>query len=466
MSRAHPLKNLLCPPLNSKYASLPPAKASMATPSGVVTTSSSSGPIVQDVNSIEYRMMILEKVQQWNEHKKKIVQRNAKPRRSSSPLLDTRDETFDNPSNDGACPVQPFSCSVNINPCSNTSLVGSLTETAGLNSLILSASSLTTSKSHTSVTSEASAANATVSAQLSALSSPKPLPAFGSPKLLTVGPPVTFAEILNINLCSNTSLVGNLTETPGLNSLILSASSLTTSNSHTSVTSEASAANATVSAPLSALSSSKPLPAFDSPSLLTAGPPVTFAETLLPNSSPSLSSSHSGKDLMSMTSPTGLSVAGDATEVDDITTASYGSSIVSPGNAFNSESVDDISAMSHWELEQLYRHNMEKLEQQKKFISILEAQLKQIHEQLHTTNQKPSQSDVYKHFLSFVVEPELVPDVPIVSSNKFGYGHLLKQSSGAKAAPPLDFNEVVKGGTFDRPVMNEKYDFYANFSRS
>ena len=42
--------------------------------------------------------------------------------------------------------------------------------------------------------------------------------------------------------------------------------------------------------------------------------------------------------------------------------------------------------------------------------------------------------------------------------------HLSKQSNGTKTKPTLDFNKVFvfKGGTFDRLVLNEKYDFYAN----
>ena len=47
----------------------------------------------------------------------------------------------------------------------------------------------------------------------------------------------------------------------------------------------------------------------------------------------------------------------------------------------------------------------------------------------------------------------------IVNGDKFGYGHLI---DGSKS---VDFNHVIKGGTFDRPVLNEKYDFYANFCR-
>ena len=152
--------------------------------------------------------------------------------------------------------------------------------------------------------------------------------------------------------------------------------------------------------------------------------------------------------------------------MDDILSVSYGSSIVAPSIMFNSAFMGDISSMSRWELEKLYKHNMEKLEQQKKFIRILEVQLKKIHEQHQSFGaHKPSQSEIYQRFLSFVVEPDLVPDVPIVSADKFGYGHLLKQTKGTSSTPTLDFHDVIKGGTSDRPILNEKYDFYANFGR-
>ena len=152
--------------------------------------------------------------------------------------------------------------------------------------------------------------------------------------------------------------------------------------------------------------------------------------------------------------------------MDDILAASYGCTMVAPSVVFNSSFMGDLSTMSRWELEQLYKHNMEKLEQQKKFISILEAQLKRVREQHDCfSTQKPSQSEVYKRFLSFVVEPELIPDVSSICSDKFGYEHL-SETNGAKTKPTLDFNEIIKGGTFDRPVLNEKYDFYANFGRS
>ena len=214
-----------------------------------------------------------------------------------------------------------------------------------------------------------------------------------------------------------------------------------------------------------------------SPKLLTVGLPITFVDTLVTRTTCS-SSTPSSLELKSPTltcssvttpGPTTLpSVASSAVRMDDILTASYGCSMVAPSIVFNSSFMGDISSMSRWELEQLYQHNMEKLEQQKKFISILEAQLKRVREQhVNFATQKPSQSELYQRFLSFIVEPEVIPDVSTICSNKFGYGHLVRQTNGAKnTKPTLDLNEVVKGGTFDRPVLNEKYDFYANFGRS
>ena len=123
--------------------------------------------------------------------------------------------------------------------------------------------------------------------------------------------------------------------------------------------------------------------------------------------------------------------------------------------------------MSRLELEQLCKHNIEKLELQKKIISILEAQLKQVREQLKDfSTQKPTQSEVYQRFLPFIVEPKLIPDFSSIFSDKFGYDHLAKQPNDTSTKPTLDFNEVVKGGTYDRPVLSEKYDFYANFGCS
>ena len=224
--------------------------------------------------------------------------------------------------------------------------------------------------------------------------------------------------------------------------------------------------------------------------LLTVGPPVTFADTLArrPNSNPPSSLlelkplsttstfvTPSSPDLKPPSVTSGLvtspmvvpSVVSSAVRMDDILTVSYGCSMVAPSVVFNSSFMGNLSSMSRWELEQLYKHNKEKLEQQKKFISILEAQLERVREQHDSFSiQKPSESEVYKRFLSFVVEPEMIPDVSSMCSDKFGYGHLSKQSNGAKTKPMLDFKEMIKGGTFDRPVLNDKYDFYANFGRS
>ena len=227
------------------------------------------------------------------------------------------------------------------------------------------------------------------------------------------------------------------------------------------------------------------------PKLLTVEPPVTFAATLTPcfnsiNTPTSLerklpattttNSPRTHPAFLQLKSPSSMSgsttspevvasVVSSAVRMDDIIAANCGSSVVAPSLVFNSSFMGDISSMSCQELEQLYKHNVEKLEQQKKLISILEIQLKRVREQQQSvTTQTPSQSEVYKRFLSFVVEPELIPDdSSTLCSDKFGYSHLVKQS---KTKPRLDFNDIIKGGTFDRPVLNEKYDFYANFGHS
>ena len=200
-------------------------------------------------------------------------------------------------------------------------------------------------------------------------------------------------------------------------------------------------------------------PLMGTPKLLTVGPPVPVSEVVSP--SPSVTSPVSDKTVPKsepLTSPAVSLITSDAVRTDSAVDENYNSSIVAPSVVFNAAFVGDISSMSRWELEQLYKHNVEKLEQQKKFISFLESRLKHVrqqHERL--VAQKPTQSEVYQRFLSFVVEPETIADVPIVSSDRFGYGHLIK---GPKN---IDFNKVIKGGTFDRPLLNKKYDFYASF---
>ena len=307
---------------------------------GVTVSNASALPSssykVQDVNSLEYRKLILERVQEWNEHKQKMMQMQGRAECSKLKSPTFQDGSILSPaSGDIAYPDRP-SDSVNFSP----SLIRSF-------------------------------------------------------------------------------LVSSPMDSPGLASRFKVAVS--------------SADASRESSPTSTILSS--------PKLLTAGPPITFADTLAPrpNSKP----------------PSSL-------ELESPSTTSESTSITP-----SSPDLGDISSMSRWELEQLYKHNMEKLEQQKKYISILEAQLKRLREQRDTsTTQKPSESELYKRCASFVVEPEMIPDASSICSDKFGYGHLSKQSNGAKTKPTPDFNEVIRGGTFDRPVLNEEYDFYANFGRS
>ena len=376
------LTTMLKSPTTPATLSSPSLTAQLVTV-GNSTALSSSSYKMQDVNSMEYRKLILKRVQQWNEHKQKM-QGHAEGSKLKSPLLFHDGSVLSPTSGDTAYPGQP-SGSLNLSPSLRSALVSSPTDAPGFTSHFKVTGSLPNASRESSQTST--------------------ILGLSSPKLLTVGPPVTFADTLPPCSISNP------------------------------------------------------------PSSLELKSPSTTSTSVTP-SSPNLKSLSVTSSLV--TSPTVVpSVVSSAIRMDDILTASYGCSMVAPSVVFNSSFMGDISSMSRWELEQLYKHNMEKLEQQKKFISILEAQLKRVREQHDTfATQKPSESELYKRFLSFVVEPELIPDVSSICSNKFGYGHLSKQSNGAKIKPTLDFNEVIKGGTFDRPVLNEKYDCYANFGRS
>ena len=336
---------------------------SLSAPPGETTAVlSSSGPVSQDVNSMEYRKFILKKVQQWNEQKKKMLQRGAE--RMKGPLtpspLSLDEASFKSPtSHDGAfSPTESF-CSANPSPKLNSGL----TERLPSDSQSLRRSSDPFNSS--------GGGDNNIS------------PLFGRPKLMTVAPPITFTDTLPSSLASSTA-----------------------------------------------------------------------------------SSFEDDKTLL--LSPTVPSVVSSAIRMEDVLTASYSSSIVAPSIVVNSAFIGDISSMSRWELEQLYNHHLEKLEQQKKFITFLESHLKKIHKQHDSlSDHKPTQTEVYQRFLSFIVEPDMVPDVPVIGSDRFGYGHLMKKpsSNGAENAPPIHLNEVIKGGTFDRPVLNEKYDFYANFGQ-
>ena len=268
---------------------------------------------------------------------------------------------------------------------------------------------------------------------------------------------------VNLGPSLNTVLVSSSTDTPGFNShfkVTVSSANISREGSSTS-TILGLGSPELLPDTFADTKSIAPCPSSNSPSSLELTSPST---TTMSATTPSLDLTLPSTTCTSITSPIVVpSVVSSAARMDDILTASYGCSMVAPSVVLDSSFMGDISSMSRSELEQLCKHNMEKLELQKKIISILEAQLKQVREQLESfSTQKPTQSDIYQRFLPFVVEPKLIPDFP----DKFGYGHFMKQLNGASTKPTPDFNEVIKGGTFDRPVLNEKYDFYANFGHS
>ena len=315
-----------------------------------MTTSVVTSPTV--VPAVVSSAVRIEKVQQWNEQKQKIMQIQGCTDRSilKSPPVFADGSLLSPTGGDNAYPGQP-SHSLNLNPTLRSPLVSSpCTDASGSYTGYLKvAASLPNASRETSPTST--------------------ILGLSGPKLPTAGPPVTFADTLAPHPNSN------------LPSFLELASPSTTSASRSV--------------------SPSSLALFQSPSVTTS---VVTSPTVVP------------------------SVVSSAVRMDDITTASYGSSMVAPSVVFNSSFMGDISSMSHWELEQLYKQSMEKLEQLKKFIGLLEAQLKHVHEQHDSfSTQKPSESELYKRFLSFVVEPELIPDVSSICSNKFGYGHLSKQ---------------------------------------
>ena len=456
-----------------------------------VTALTSSSYQVQDVNSLEYRKLILETVQQWGEHKQKMMKGRAKRLRLKSPPMFRDGSVQSLTSGDAANPGQPSS-SVNLGPSLNTMIVIGSTDTPGFNS-------------HFQVFANTSREGSSTSTILD----------LGSPKLLRAGPSEILADTLaphsitkidsapssleltspstttmsippmfrngsvrsstsddtanpgqpsssvNLGPTLNTVLVSSSTDTPGFNSHFKVTVSSANISREGSSTSTILGLGSPELLPDTFADTIAPCPSSNSPSSLELTSPST---TTMSATTPSLDLRLPSTTCTSITSPIIVpSVVSSAARMDDILTASYGCSMVAPSVVLDSSFMGDISSMSRSELEQLCKHNMEKLELQKKIISILEAQLKQVREQLESfSTQKPTQSDIYQRFLPFVVEPKLTPNFP----DKFGYGHLVKQLNGASTKPTPDFNEVIKGGTFDRPVLNEKYDFYANFGHS
>ena len=107
------------------------------------------------------------------------------------------------------------------------------------------------------------------------------------------------------------------------------------------------------------------------------------------------------------------------------------------------------SGMDQAEVERLYLHNLALLKQQEQYTKMLEQHLLKMRRQ-SKSGTKPSKMDVYKQFLSFVVEPSCVPDVPISIP---GFNPECSQSIELK-------------GTFDKPILSSTHDIYASFGRT
>jgi len=100
--------------------------------------------------------------------------------------------------------------------------------------------------------------------------------------------------------------------------------------------------------------------------------------------------------------------------------------------------------LSHWELERHYYQNMALLDQQRRYTEYLEKQLKQI-ERTEIPNKVPSdQMKIYQQYLSYVVEPEYVPTVPIPLPSRNIHGGALELK-----------------GTFDSPILPSEIDVYS-----
>ena len=331
-------------------------------------------------------------------------------------------------SDDTANPGQP-SNSVNLGPSLNTMLVIGSTDTPGFNSLFqVTVSSANTSREGSSTST---------------------ILGLSSPKLLTVGPPDTFDDTLAPHPSSNapssldltspstttisippmfrdgsvrsptsddTANPGQLSSSvnlgPSLNTVLVSSSTDTPGfNSHFTVSSANISREGSSTSTILGLNSPEllsntiadtiaPCPSSNSPSSLDITSPST---TTMSATTSSLDLRLPSTTCSSITSPIAVpSVVSSAARMDDILTASssYGCSMVAPSTVLDSSFMGDISSMSRSELEQLCKHNMEKLELQKKIISILEAQLKQVREQLESfSTQKPTQSDIYQRLI-------------------------------------------------------------------
>lgn len=114
------------------------------------------------------------------------------------------------------------------------------------------------------------------------------------------------------------------------------------------------------------------------------------------------------------------------------------------GQAIPSLPPPGIRSLSHWELERHYYQNMALLEQQRRYTEYLEKQLKRI-ECAEVPNKVPSdQMKIYQQYLSYVVEPEYVPSVPLPLTCRNVHGRALELK-----------------GTFDNPILPSEIDVYS-----
>ena len=128
----------------------------------------------------------------------------------------------------------------------------------------------------------------------------------------------------------------------------------------------------------------------------------------------------------------------------------FGQSLSIPNSA--------LTKMSKWELEQLYYYNTAVLEQHKLLMKTIEDHLGAMEGERAVGGEKEglaslhlSSYDAYKHFLDFTVEPSCNFNNNDEYCEKFGFGD-----------EGRELNDLILGGTPGQPIINGKYDIYAN----
>ena len=101
------------------------------------------------------------------------------------------------------------------------------------------------------------------------------------------------------------------------------------------------------------------------------------------------------------------------------------------------------------EIERLYLHNLALLKQQEQYTKMLEQHLLKLQRE-SKSSRKPSKMDVYRQFLSFVVEPNCIPDIPLSIP---GFNSESSQ-------------EIELKGTFDKPILSSTHNVYASFGHT